>query len=103
MRTQTKHALDEIAAERERQVDAEGWTPEHDDGHDRGELARAAACYAHGDYDDGFVIGAIWPWSEDWWKPSDRRRELIKAGALIVAELERLERSTPANEETGRG
>lgn len=30
--------------------------------------------------------------SRDWWKPKDRRRNLVKAGALIVAEIERLDR-----------
>ncbi|MFW6155839.1 MAG: hypothetical protein ACOC7J_00855 [Armatimonadota bacterium] len=34
-----------IAAERERQIREEGWTPEHDDEHDAGELADAAASY----------------------------------------------------------
>ena len=38
--------IEAIAAERQRQIEAEGWTPGHDDTHDRGELARAAACYA---------------------------------------------------------
>ncbi|GAG33310.1 unnamed protein product, partial [marine sediment metagenome] len=34
----------------------------------------------------------IWPWDPSWWKPTDERRNLEKAGALIVAELERLDR-----------
>lgn len=36
-------ALADIAAERVRQVEAEGWTPEHDDRHNNSELACAAA------------------------------------------------------------
>lgn len=35
-----------IAAERRRQVDAEGWTPEHDDEHEICELAMAAVAYS---------------------------------------------------------
>jgi hypothetical protein len=95
-------ALDEIAAERRRQIDAEGWTPEHDDEHSDRELAAAAAAYAYAagvdDQErDVFIGGRIvprrWPWSLDWWKPSTRRRDLIKAAALIVAEIERLDRA----------
>lgn len=79
--------IEEIAAERARQIAVEGWTPEHDDQHSGGELARAAACYAAGDHQNG-----LWPWHEDWWKPSTRRRDLIKAAALLVAEIERRDR-----------
>lgn len=82
--------LADIRAERERQVLVEGWTPEHDDEHNSGEMAIAAACYA--DF-TGNTARRMWPWSEQWWKPIDRRRDLVKAGALIVAELERLDRA----------
>ncbi|RWF44250.1 MAG: hypothetical protein EOS65_02420 [Mesorhizobium sp.] len=94
-------ALDDIAAERQRQISAEGWTVEHDDEHDQGEMALAAACYAYEatrtehqrSLDDGFAP-PMWPWAERWWKPTTRRRDLVKAGALIVAEIERLDRAT---------
>ena len=89
-------AMVSIVDERIRQIEAEGWSPEHDDLHNREELAHAAACYAAGDMlHQTSTDGYLWPWSEDWWKPSwptDRRRELVKAGALIVAEIERLDR-----------
>lgn len=39
-------AIDDVAAERERQKAVEGWTPEHDDKHNAGQLGLAAACYA---------------------------------------------------------
>jgi len=84
-------ALEEIGAERSRQINAEGWTPEHDDKHDTGELADAAACYACPP-----LQSFAWPWAEEWWKPKDRRANLIRAGALIVAEIERLDRATLA-------
>ena len=76
----------DVIAERRRQISAECWTPEHDDAHRNGELAQAAACYADGEFSD------IWPWDESWWKPTTRRRNLVKAGALILAEIERLDR-----------
>jgi len=81
-------ALD-VLEERARQVSVEGWDPDHDDEvHDDGELARAAACYALGE------AGDLWPWDIRWWKPKDRRRDLVRAGALIVAEIECLDRAT---------
>ena len=89
----------EIAAERQRQVSAEGWTPEHDDAHEEGSLACAAGCYAiHAGLPDEARVPKgwapqDWPWEAEWWKPKDRRRDLIRAGALIVAEIERLDRA----------
>jgi len=90
-------AATDVLAERERQVTAEGWTPEHDDDHNNGELAKAAACYAlqsacpgnQGDY------LRFWPveWASSWWKPKDSRSDLVKAGALILAEIERIDRA----------
>jgi hypothetical protein len=102
--------IDEIAAERRRQIEGEGWTHEHDDEHEDGEMATAAACYVRPDLrlveisDDGVQLSDPWPWWDEfnegrlrsrekaWWKPKDRRRDLIRAAALIVAEIERLDR-----------
>jgi len=85
---------DEISRERARQIHKEGWTAAHDDKHDTGELAAAAACYAATDtrWMNVRERAGIWPWHESYWKPKDRRRNLIRAGALIVAEIERLDR-----------
>lgn len=91
------NAIKDIADERQRQIESEGWTPEHDDEHDNGDLAKAAACYAVGEEVRSSTTGfALWPWHADWWKPApdNRRRELVKAGALIVAEIERLDRAS---------
>ena len=90
----------DVQAERRRQVEAEGWTPKHDDEHADGQMAQAAGCYAlHAggigtDWPDGLQNGAalFWPWDRDSWKPSTARRDLIKAGALILAEIERIDR-----------
>ncbi|WP_412027885.1 hypothetical protein [Deinococcus yunweiensis] len=84
----------EVLQERYRQLHEEDWTPEHDDGHRRGELARAAAAYAlsaTGQY-EGSGVPVAWPWRGSFWKPSTPRRDLVKAAALILAEIERLDR-----------
>ncbi|MBN9304094.1 MAG: hypothetical protein BGO82_17115 [Devosia sp. 67-54] len=96
-------AARDVLMERSRQIAAEGWTAEHDDQHDDGQLARAAAAYAIFAglprqfttlaQSMGRAIPMIWPWDAGWWKPSEQnRRNLVKAGALILAELERLDR-----------
>jgi Lar family restriction alleviation protein len=85
----------DVLAERRRQVEQEGWTPEHDDSHNNGELARAASCYAHaaGSWMDQRRMPAAWPWESHWWKPTTSRCNLVKAGALILADIERLDRA----------
>lgn len=92
-------AVSDILAERLRQIETEGWTSEHDDQHEVGQMAEAAACYAANA--GGFVWiggwpGEVWPWAREWWKPSTPRRDLVKAAALIIAEIERLDRITRA-------
>ncbi|WP_256814345.1 hypothetical protein [Klebsiella pneumoniae] len=91
-RTVTAAAAD-VLAERQRQVTAEGWTAERDDGYQNSELADAAACYAIHAHNQGFSTPAHRPWSQDWWKQTSPRRDLVKAGALILAEIERLDRA----------
>lgn len=94
-----EHKLDpieDVYAERRRQIDSEGWTPEHDDAHADFEMARAAASYALAtSWTDEMRDGpppSTWPWDQKWWKPQDRRRDLVRAAALILAEIERLDR-----------
>lgn len=87
-------ASDLIAKERERQIAQEGWTPEHDDSHDGNELYDAAICYLwHGTEKAGEIDAdgtpARWPWEARWWKPRDRHWNLVRAGALLVAEKDR--------------
>ncbi len=82
-----------IATERRRQIKVEGWTARHDDGHAYGELALAAQCYAESELRKGGDPERAWPWNLEWWKPSnDPIRNLVKAGALIAAEIDRLQR-----------
>ena len=110
-------ALADIRAERVRQMHVEGWSPEHDDRHNRGEIANAAAAYAVASVDDrsrrdcvlyaaigthpgsganaGWVSvsNLLWPWSREWWKPKSYRENLVRAAALLVAEIERIDRA----------
>ena len=93
---EAKTGAELIAAERERQVSEEGWTPGHDDEHDGGELEQAAACYlrpGNSFYTPG-VPPPEWPFEAEAWKPTEREpaRDLVKAGALIAAEIDRLQR-----------
>ena len=94
-----KTGIELIAAERERQITAEGWTTAHDDEHTDGSLSEAADSYiqAAGTQMRGgcgwHVEPQNWPWQSEWWKPSDDPvRNLVKAGALIAAEIDRLSR-----------
>lgn len=97
-----------IMRERERQIAEEGWTPAHDDAHARGEIAGAAVCYVLKTLSIPGQLGErarlfgrdLWPWAPHWWKPTDRRRNLVKAGALIAAEIDRLDRIDAARDKT---
>lgn len=94
-----------IRDERERQQLLEGYGPYHDDMHRSGELndaaisyAQAAAKQARGEplscLQSMESAGMIpWPWEASYWKPSaDPIRNLVRAGALIAAEIDRLQR-----------
>lgn len=105
----------DLLAERRRQVEVKGWTPEHDDEHAHGGMARAAASYAlkaasHASEHPGIshwlatAADKAWPWDPEWWKPRSERRMLVKAGALILAEIERLDRAALASSaQAGQG
>lgn len=111
-----KSGIELIKQERERQISEEGYTIEHDDNHKRGELAEAGACYGllplkyytiklsekqdnplfftRSVAEVSFLRECLWPFWNNSLKsnPSNRIRELQKAGALIVAEIDRLQR-----------
>jgi hypothetical protein len=89
-----------VIAERFRQIEGEGWSAEHDDAHEHGELAAAGASYAgHAavwiDDPEPWVQKLPprgWPWTLDWWKPYGFRRDLVRGCALIIAEGEKFDR-----------
>ena len=79
-----------IAAERQRQIEEERRSLGRDaEVYTDGEFVDAAMCYASQDSEQHWS----WPWSDEWWNPSDDPvRNLVKAGALIAAEIDRLQR-----------
>lgn len=100
---QTKAATD-VLAERERQKTAKGYDAEHDGELPDGDLAKAGAAYAlHGALSDGARTDKrdknrwpfCWPWGAECWRPKSQREDLVRAGALILAEIERLDQSKP--------
>lgn len=95
-RTLSQAARD-VLAERRRQVCAEGYEPEADAMYESGELARAAATYALlATGDDGWRVEDNWPWGMSTLKRAEPRRMLEKAGALILADMERIDRAAAA-------
>lgn len=95
-----------IVKERERQLHGENWSAHHDDQHVDGELSDAAACYAMGvkwRNHEGTIPSRMWPWEINAWKPGNRIRELMKAGALIAAEIDRLTRAESASKAVENG
>jgi len=97
-----RSGIELIAEERKRQIEVEGWTKEHDAIHEDESMSYSAACYAipqngrniyAGQGGISNIIRVLWPWEIKWWKPTpnDRIRELQKAGALIAAEIDRIQ------------
>lgn len=98
-------AARDVLAERRRQIEVEGWDSAHDDEHEAGVLATAGAVYARNatiELHPSFIGPRMdaetamrrfgWPWHAAWWKPKGPRRDLVRAAALILAEIERLDR-----------
>lgn len=77
-----------VALERRRQIDAEGYTPEHDAQHAWQDLSRAASAYKYG---DGNMMPRGWAW-----KPKNALRDLVRAGALFDAAADRAGGGAPA-------
>lgn len=93
-------AVQLLVKERARQIDVEGFATTHDDEHTDGSIAAAAASYAMfaanvAQSREWRQAPVSWPWEASSWKveEGDAKSALVKAGALILAELERLERA----------
>ena len=89
-----------VIHERNRQVTEEGFHSEHDQQYINDELIKAAVCYAsvpvvraEGGITEAEIVKEVpeglWPWMAEWWKPGTDMECLIKAGALIIAEIDR--------------
>lgn len=92
VRQQTPAVCD-VIAERFRQQSVEGWTLEHDDQYGKSQLLWASSCYLLNTIQPFNRIPMDWPWDSSWWKPTNPRRDLVKACALIIAEIERRDRA----------
>lgn len=86
-----------IAAERQRQIEVKGYTPEHDAGHRINQFTNAAVTYVQAFYreehetdEHGFSVVGGWPWRNDSFHPAPTGdiRNLVKAGALIAAAID---------------
>lgn len=110
-----KTGLELILEERRRQIEKEGYNTEHDSHHEDGSIAMAAACYAAPKEiyevrvrnNQTILFEDPFPWGEETfgrgergWKYSNtkekkagksRIRQLQIAGALIAAEIDRLQ------------
>lgn len=90
----SRGALD-ILAERKRQVEVEGYDAEHDRNNSvtPTTLGNAAIAYIASSWppfiSENDRPPATWPWPRKWWKPKDRRSNLVRAGALIAASIDR--------------
>ena len=84
-------AIADVIAERQRQQSVKGFSAEQDDTYVGCQLAAAAICYI-----EPMEAMSYWPadWHDDSFKPTNERRNLVKAAALIIAEIERLDRKS---------
>lgn len=93
------NGVESIAAERARQIAEEGFDTGNDAGYVKEELIRAAICYLLvRSRLSGVALSLgstmfqhLWPFGREWWKPKSKREDLIRAGALIAAELDRMD------------
>lgn len=88
--------IKDLRDEREAHLKREVFTNERDDSYIDHSLALAAAAYAIESTGDQYELAdSVWPesWDRSWLKSTTSRRDLIKAGALIIAEIERLDRA----------
>ena len=92
-------AASDVLAERQRQISVKGYTTQQDDTYIEGELAAAAISYI-----EPLAAEEYWPadWHDDSFKPSDYRRNLVKACALLIAEIERIDRQSEGNNDEPR-
>ena len=93
-------ALVDVHNERQRQIDRKGWTEYHDDTQHAagGDIALAAAAYAIAGLPLaalalGLLLEALRKRGWEVRPKLDRRDNLVRAGALIIAEIERLDRA----------
>jgi hypothetical protein len=85
-----------IEMEREHQIER-GFDTKNDAVYTSNELIDAAEAHmSHGVQDDDYCL-ATWPWDYQFFKPTSRLENLVKAGALIAAEIDRLQHANPTD------
>lgn len=101
-------AIQDVVSERQRQQLVEGYTTDLDDNYTHNEMTAAAVGYAQHVVSRGWVHSfdnenyqsetcpSIWPWDEKYWKPKSPREDLVRAAALLIAEIERIDRTNQA-------
>lgn len=107
----SKAVLD-VLNERARQIGQENYSAEHDDQYQNNELLRAGVGYAEHVVARGWVYSdanpekyqseeesEFWPWPSESWKPKNPRADLVRAAALLIAEIERIDRASEGNAE----
>jgi len=102
-------SIDLIKEERRRQIKEMGYDDKHDDEHDKEELIQASKCYLEQvllnshimNFDDSYneklrlyrdvKIPKKWPpeFTPGSWNPDSPIKDLVKAAALIAAEIDR--------------
>ena len=80
----------DVLAERQKQIRLNGYSSEHDAQYVNGELSLAAISYADPTVMDAAApVPKAWPWQMKFWRPRTRRENLVRAAALIIAEIDR--------------
>jgi len=105
-------AIKDVFNERQRQINQEFYSIENDDEYKENELVRAAACYTNNVVSRGWTYSSFdpetyqseeapdfWPWDLDFWKPKNPRADLVRAAALLIAEIDRMDRAQEQSHE----
>ena len=83
-------AVKDVLAERQKQIALNGYSAEHDAQYVNAELSLAAISYADPSVTSSSApVPKLWPWQIDFWRPGSRRENLVRAAALIIAEIDR--------------
>lgn len=99
----------DVLFERRRQIIVEKFDAAHDDEeHPPGDLERAAAVYALYDLGvpgsmpvEAFNGNRMWPWDWQWLKPKTHRRNLVRATALLLAAIDKIDREAAKEKSNG--
>lgn len=98
-------AMVDVFNERQRQIETEGYSTAMDDSYKGNELVRASAGYVDHVVGRSWTynkempevyqneeVPEFWPWDDSFWKPKSPRNDLVRAAALLIAEIERIDR-----------